>query len=61
MDRRVVIIFAFPQNLVAVDSRSLEQVQKWDGKEYIIRRQAVGGGVGGVGWWLRAYSQYLVP
>ena len=43
MNRRLVIIFAFLQSIVAVDSRSLNQVQKWDSKEYIIKRQAMDG------------------
>lgn len=43
MNRRLVIIFAFPQSIVAVYSRSLNQVQKWDSKEYIIKRQAMDG------------------
>jgi len=38
-----VIIFTFPQSSVAVDSRPLNQSQKWVSKEYIIKRQATEG------------------
>uniref|UniRef100_A0A8B9Z8M0 Uncharacterized protein n=1 Tax=Buteo japonicus TaxID=224669 RepID=A0A8B9Z8M0_9AVES len=41
LGEELVIIFAFPQSIVAVYSRSLKQVQKWDSKEYIIKRQAM--------------------
>lgn len=43
MKRRLVVIFAFPQSIVAVDSTLLNQVQKWDSTEYIIKRQATEG------------------
>lgn len=43
MNRRLVIIFAFLQSIVAVDSRSLNQVQKWDSTEYIIKRRTTEG------------------
>ena len=43
MNRRLVIIFTFPQSSVAVDSRPLNQSQKWVSKEYIIKRQATEG------------------
>lgn len=38
-----MIIFVFFQIIVAVGSRSLNQIQKWESKEQVIKRQAMGG------------------
>lgn len=43
MNRRLVITFAFPLSNVAVESRSLNQVQKYNNTKSIIKRQKAEG------------------